>query len=148
MLTERLPVPLDDVPSTSSYSIVNNHNGLPQTSINNSDPIEVNGNNDFAVDCNAIVLNSTLAPSVIPYTDVEPVESVSEDTKLLPSKPRESVETVVVKELTSHGADFGLKWYHLLCCVLLLGLIPLVYIFRNVHIVTHKVMGNESGNHT
>ncbi|XP_073953535.1 lysM and putative peptidoglycan-binding domain-containing protein 3 isoform X2 [Choristoneura fumiferana] len=154
VLTERLPVPLDDVPSTSkstlssNYSIVNNRNGLPQTNINNLDGKEVNGNNDFAVDCNAIVLNSTLAPSVVPYTDVEPAESVSEDTKLLPSKPRESVETVVVKELTSHGADFGLKWYHLLCCVLLLGLIPLVYIFRNVHIVTHKVMGNQSGNHT
>ncbi|XP_047996942.1 lysM and putative peptidoglycan-binding domain-containing protein 3 isoform X2 [Leguminivora glycinivorella] len=108
VLTEIMSPPLDAVPSTSK---------------------EINGNTDFAIDCNAIVMNSTLAPAVIPYTDAEPTEPITEDTQLLPNKLRETVETVVVKELTSHGADFGLKWYHLLCCVLILGVvIPLVYV--------------------
>lgn len=84
---------------------------------------------DFEIDCNAVVLNSTLAPSVIPYTDVDTNEAVSEDTQLLPNKERESVETVVVTQLTSQGADFGLKWFHLLCFILLLGVIaPILYV--------------------
>ncbi|XP_045522513.1 lysM and putative peptidoglycan-binding domain-containing protein 3 isoform X1 [Pieris brassicae] len=84
---------------------------------------------DFEIDCNAVVLNSTLAPSVVPYTDIDTNESVSEDTQLLPNKERESVETVVVKQLTSQGADFGLKWFHLVCFILLLGVIaPIVYV--------------------
>ncbi|CAH0724336.1 unnamed protein product, partial [Brenthis ino] len=84
---------------------------------------------DFAIDCNTVVLNSTLTPSVVPYTDAEQSEYVSEDTQLLPNKPKVPVEAVVVKQLTSQGADFGLKWYHLICCLLVLGVVtPLLYV--------------------
>ncbi|XP_063540650.1 lysM and putative peptidoglycan-binding domain-containing protein 3 isoform X1 [Cydia strobilella] len=134
VLTEITSPRLDAVPSTSKtmpgvQSVIDNHKTFLPPGSQNIDK-EINGNNDFAIDCNAIVMNSTLAPAVIPYTDVEPAEPITEDTQLLPNKLRESVETVVVKELTSHGADFGMKWYHLLCCVLILGVvIPLVYVF-------------------
>lgn len=90
-----------------------------------------NNNIDYSINCNEIVLNSSLAPSVVPYTDVETTEQISEDTKLLPSNgpKRETIEAVVVKELTSHGADFGLKWYHLVGCLMVLGvLIPIIYV--------------------
>lgn len=137
VLTELIPTQNSEpVPSTSSsydpmpanHSIQellhNTHNGVqnPQNNITET-------KDDFAIDCNAVVLNSTLAPSIVPYSDVEQNEAVSEDTQLLPNRPKDPVESVVVKELTSHGADFGLKWFHLLCFVLILGVvIPLVYV--------------------
>lgn len=140
VLTELIPPPNEPqpTPSTSkqlvpSFSI---HDMLQNTTPN-SIPKEINDNyknnnnkeDDCAIDCNTVVLNSTLAPAVIPYTDSEQNEAISEDTQLLPNKPKISVEAVVVKELTSHGADFGLKWFHLVCCMLILGVvIPLVYV--------------------
>lgn len=94
---------------------------------------------ECAIDCNTIVLNSTLTPSVVPYVD-EQMEPMSEDTQLLPNKPRESVEAVVVKQLTSQGADFGIKWFHLVCLVLILVVVvPIVYVLfyldKHEHVV-------------
>lgn len=139
VLTELIPSPHPEaVPSTSnnashtvSQELLNtNHFNGPinqnNISINASPKEEV----QCAIDCNTVVMNSTLAPSIVPYTDCEQNEQATEDTKLLPSnKEKISVESVVVKELTSHGADFGLKWFHLVCCMLVLGVvIPLVYV--------------------
>lgn len=102
---------------------------VPSTSADISPAIHSSPNNNKEVDdCNEIVLNSNIAPSVIPYTDGDSFEPITEDTTLL-SKERLTVETVVVKELTSHGADFGLKWFHLVCLMLILGVVaPLVYV--------------------
>ncbi|CAH2042237.1 unnamed protein product, partial [Iphiclides podalirius] len=140
VLTELIPPQEPQpTPSTSKQTLPNfsiHHNILQSTSSNGIQK-EINDNlknienkeDDCAIDCNAVVLNSTLTPSVIPYTDSEQNEVMSEDTQLLPNKPKISVEAVVVKELTSHGADFGLKWFHLVCCMLILGVvIPLVYV--------------------
>ncbi|KAL4712595.1 hypothetical protein ACJJTC_007190 [Scirpophaga incertulas] len=134
ILTERLPVSIaqlsESEPSTST-NVSSNHtvpqpNGPLQTSLPKN---ESSTNGDYAIDCNAVVMNSTLTPSVIPYTDAEEIETVSEGTQLLPNKEKISVEAVVVKELTSHGADFGLKWFHLVCCMIVMGVvIPIVYV--------------------
>ncbi|KAL0869780.1 hypothetical protein ABMA27_006004 [Loxostege sticticalis] len=147
VLTERLPMPASEpVPSTSSQVPTipvqdllhnNNHNG--QSTLH-SLPVGDTGinNGDYAVDCNTVVMNSTLAPSIVPYTDTELNEPVSEDTQLLPNKPKMSVEAVVVKELTSHGADLGLKWFHLMCIVLVLCVvIPIVYVLFYVQKPEH-----------
>ncbi|XP_068620474.1 lysM and putative peptidoglycan-binding domain-containing protein 3 isoform X2 [Battus philenor] len=141
VLTELIPSPEESQPSPStskqcipSRSIPNllqstKINGLTNEVLKDGIGNTNNKENDCAIDCNTVVLNSTLTPSVIPYTDSEQNEAISEDTQLLPNKPKMSVEAVVVKELTSHGADFGLKWFHLVCCMLVLGVvIPLVYI--------------------
>ncbi|VVC90973.1 unnamed protein product [Leptidea sinapis] len=56
-----------------------------------------------------IVMNSTLAPSITPYTDVEPTEPISEDTQLLPNKEKVSIEAVVVKQLTSQRERILIK---------------------------------------
>lgn len=137
VLTEIIPAApqSEPVPSTSRASTRLNLENILQSPVLNRIPqiSNSNGNNsnedDFAIDCNAVVLNSTLAPSVIPYTDTEQNEVASEDTQLLPSKAKEPVEAVVVKQLTSQGADLGLKWFHLLCFVLILGVFaPLIYV--------------------
>ncbi|XP_047031462.1 lysM and putative peptidoglycan-binding domain-containing protein 3 [Helicoverpa zea] len=138
VLTELVPTQqTEPVPSTSnnaSHTViqellnVNHYNGTlaPNNVTVNAPPKE---EVQCSIDCNAVVMNSTLAPSVVPYTDSEQNEQATEDTQLLPSKEKISVEAVVVKELTSHGADFGLKWFHLVCCMLILGVvIPLVYV--------------------
>ncbi|KAG7301484.1 hypothetical protein JYU34_014450 [Plutella xylostella] len=128
VLTEMIPtsttpstskqVPITPIQNTTNQTDVSVHNNNTKTK-----------ENDFSIDCNAVVMNSTLAPAVIPYTDMEMTDPVSEDTKLLPSKDRVPVETVVVKQLTSQGADFGIKWYHLVFCLLALGVVtPLVYV--------------------
>lgn len=136
VLTEMIPP--ESAPSTSSQT-----NRTQELTHSNNFSL---GNNktevkeDFAIDCNEIVLNSTLAPASIPYTDIEPAEQASEDTQLLPSKEKISVEAVVVKQLTSQGADFGLKWFHLLCFVLVLGVMaPLIYVmfFLEKHDIEH-----------
>lgn len=126
VLTERIPIEqgVESVPSTSHQT----SSLLQEISQNNVTP-SLKEDNDCSIDCNAIVLNSTLAPAVLQYTDIEPAEPVTEDTQLLPNKEKISVDAVVVKELTSHGADFGLKWFHLVCFILILGVIvPLWYI--------------------
>lgn len=138
VLTELVPTQqTEPVPSTSnnaSHTViqellnVNHYNGTlaPNNVTVNAPPKE---EVQCSIDCNAVVMNSTLAPSVVPYTDSEQNEQATEDTQLLPGKEKISVEAVVVKELTSHGADFGLKWFHLVCCMLILGVvIPLVYV--------------------
>ncbi|PZC83756.1 lysM and putative peptidoglycan-binding domain-containing protein 3 [Helicoverpa armigera] len=138
VLTELVPTQqTEPVPSTSnnaSHTViqellnVNHYNGTlaPNNVTVNAPPKE---EVQCSIDCNTVVMNSTLAPSVVPYTDSEQNEQATEDTQLLPSKEKISVEAVVVKELTSHGADFGLKWFHLVCCMLILGVvIPLVYV--------------------
>nr|XP_021182163.2 lysM and putative peptidoglycan-binding domain-containing protein 3 [Helicoverpa armigera] len=138
VLTELVPTQqTEPVPSTSnnaSHTViqellnVNHYNGslVPNNVTVNAPPKE---EVQCSIDCNTVVMNSTLAPSVVPYTDSEQNEQATEDTQLLPSKEKISVEAVVVKELTSHGADFGLKWFHLVCCMLILGVvIPLVYV--------------------
>lgn len=128
VLTEMIPtsttpstskqVPITPIQNTTNQTDVSVHNNNTKTK-----------ENDFSIDCNAVVMNSTLAPAVLPYTDMEMTDPVSEDTKLLPSKDRVPVETVVVKQLTSQGADFGIKWYHLVFCLLALGVVtPLVYV--------------------
>ncbi|XP_026762960.2 lysM and putative peptidoglycan-binding domain-containing protein 3 [Galleria mellonella] len=137
VLTEIIPSQLPEhQPSNSNTSpanldgqdlvqndVTSQHNILQSQSINPGE------NGDHTIDCNSIVLNSTVAPSVTPYTDMEGNETVSEGTQLLPNKQKEPVEAVVVKELTSHGADFGLKWFHLVGFMLILGVvIPLVYV--------------------
>lgn len=139
VLTELIPTPppQQPFPSTSNQDSTSlmMHN-LLQNPVENKLHLQSdipNGTDtkdgDFAIDCNAVVLNSTLAPSVLPYTDAEQSEYVSEDTQLLPNKPKVPVEAVVVKQLTSQGADFGLKWYHLICCLLVLGVVtPLLYV--------------------
>uniref|UniRef100_A0A2A4K930 LysM domain-containing protein n=2 Tax=Heliothis virescens TaxID=7102 RepID=A0A2A4K930_HELVI len=138
VLTELVPTQqTEPVPSTSNNASqtviqellnVNHYNGplAPNNVSINAPPKE---EVQCSIDCNTVVMNSTLAPSVVPYTDSEQNEQATEDTQLLPSKEKISVEAVVVKELTSHGADFGLKWFHLVCCMLILGVvIPLVYV--------------------
>ncbi|XP_028175411.1 lysM and putative peptidoglycan-binding domain-containing protein 3 isoform X2 [Ostrinia nubilalis] len=148
VLTERLPLPqAEPVPSTSSHVPIipvqdflhnNNHNGQPMLDNLPREEKAIN-NTDYAIDCNTVVMNSTLAPSVVPFTDTELNDPVSEDTQLLPNKPKLSVEAVVVKELTSHGADFGLKWFHLACVILILCfVVPLLYILINVHKPEHE----------
>lgn len=140
VLTELIPLQHTEpvpMPSTS----INTSNTVIQELLNTNNYIELLNQNNVSIntppkedvqcsiDCNTVVMNSTLAPSVVPYTDSEQNEQATEDTKLLPSKEKISVEAVVVKELTSHGADFGLKWFHLVCCMLILGVvIPLVYV--------------------
>lgn len=140
VLTERLPTTqpgFEPIPSTSTHIQLNSSmqelipslpSSFGQPSVISNNVLSIN-NGDFAVDCNAVVMNSTLTPSLVPYTDTESTEPVSEDTQLLPNKQKISVEAVVVKELTSHGADLGLKWFHLVCCMLVLGVvIPIVYV--------------------
>ncbi|VVD03490.1 lysM and putative peptidoglycan-binding domain-containing protein 3-like [Leptidea sinapis] len=132
VLTELIPIQQETVPTSSNNA---------RTTLTMDNPLEdlvqnkitpgkhENQDIDFAIDCNTVVMNSTLAPSITPYTDVEPTEPISEDTQLLPNKEKVSIEAVVVKQLTSQGADFGLKWFHLLCFVLVLGVVtPIVYI--------------------
>lgn len=127
------------VPSTSNTTPVNPllqdilqnnyHNGIGNVKDVQKEGTQIKENNDCEIDCNTVVLNSLLTPSVVRYTDTETMEPVSEDTQLLPNKNKEPVEAVVVKQLTSQGADFGLKWFHLVGCVLLLGVvIPLIYV--------------------
>ncbi|XP_035435001.2 lysM and putative peptidoglycan-binding domain-containing protein 3 isoform X1 [Spodoptera frugiperda] len=138
VLTELIPTqPSDPVPAASNNT---SHTGIQELLNTNHYNGLINQNNvsvnappkeelQCSIDCNSVVMNSTLAPSVVPYTDSEQNEQATEDTQLLPSKEKISVEAVVVKELTSHGADFGLKWFHLVCCMLILGVvIPLVYV--------------------
>lgn len=116
VLTETLHAQVQPVPSTSANSKSFENNNKPKSG-------------EFALNCNEVVLNSNLSPAVIPYTDADTNETIDEDTKLLPTNEKEPVETVVVKEFTSHGADFGINWFHLVCCLLLLGvIIPLVYV--------------------
>ncbi|CAB3257084.1 unnamed protein product [Arctia plantaginis] len=139
VLTELIPnQPQEPTPSTSanqtSNAVIqellstNNFKELlnpNKTTTNNIEEKDV----QCSIDCNTVVMNSMVAPSVVPYTDSEQNEQATEDTQLLPNKEKISVEAVVVKELTSHGADFGLKWFHLVCFMLILGVvIPLVYI--------------------
>lgn len=138
VLTELVPLqPVEPVPSTSSQNSTSlTMNNLLLNPVENKSSQQYNLTNstekkedDFAIDCNEVVLNSTLTPSVIPYTDTDNNEFASEDTQLLSNKPKVPVEAVVVKQLTSQGADFGLKWYHLVCCLLVVGVItPLLYI--------------------
>lgn len=131
VLTELIPVQQPEPsPSTSSQTANSLHELLQNNEISVPDKIaSVPEEIQHPIDCNAVVMNSKLSPSVIPYTDVEPTEPVTEDTHLLPNNPKTSVEAVVMKELTSHGADFGLKWFHLVGFMLILGVIvPLVYI--------------------
>lgn len=146
VLTEQLPVPTpppaEPVPSTSSHGLSNfviqdllhnnNHNGLIQLHNVQTEAVGIN-KSDYAVDCNAVVMNSTLVPSLVPYTDTELNEQISEDTQLLPNKQKMPVEAVVVKELTSHGADFGLKWSHLVCCILVLSVVLPLYVWYSLH---------------
>ncbi|KAG6456523.1 hypothetical protein O3G_MSEX009776 [Manduca sexta] len=136
VLTELIPVAQNEpVPSTSS-EIPNSiqeliHNGVPQTNVSQTQ------DDHCAIDCNAVVMNSTVTPAVIPYTDAEPIEQFTEDTQLLP-KEKIPVEAVVVKEFTSHGADFGLKWFHLLGLVVILGIIvPILYIMLKIDKAPH-----------
>lgn len=146
VLTELIPSSETAEPVPTSSSMPQNHSSIHELmnntqSENHNLPNNNNteSNDDFAIDCNAVVLNSTLAPAVIPYTDAESTETITEDTQLLPNKKtRESLDAVVVKELTSHGADFGLKWYHLLGFVLIVGaVIPIVYIILKVENPEH-----------
>lgn len=145
VLTELIPPSEAAEPVPTSSSLPQNHSSIHELMNNTQNENHNLPNNntessdDFAIDCNAVVLNSTLAPAVIPYTDIEPSEAITEDTQLLPNKKiRESLDAVVVKELTSHGADFGLKWYHLLGFVLIVGaVIPIVYIILNVETPEH-----------
>lgn len=138
VLTELVPTrPQEPVSSTSANQASNaviqdlstkNFNELlnPNKTISNS---LTQKDVQCSIDCNTVVMNSTVAPAVVPYTDSEQNEQATEDTQLLPNKEKISVEAVVVKELTSHGADFGLKWFHLVCFMLILGVvIPLVYV--------------------
>lgn len=144
VLTELIPTHQTE-PSTSSQTpntsqeLLQINNQLLQNNSSGNDKTEQKLD-DCAIDCNEIVLNSTLAPAVLQYTDIEPAEQVSEDTQLLPNKEKVSVEAVVVKQLTSQGADFGLKWFHLLCFVLVLGFAaPLIYVmfFLEKHEAEH-----------
>ncbi|XP_059054919.1 lysM and putative peptidoglycan-binding domain-containing protein 3 [Achroia grisella] len=140
VLTEMIPTHLPELQSSSSNNVPTNHilkellennhtSSLSQQKNSQIENVSPRENGDHTIDCNSIVLNSTLAPSVATYTDMEGNETVSEDTQLLPNKQKEPVEAVVVKELTSHGADFGLKWFHLVGFMLILGVVvPLVYI--------------------
>lgn len=131
LLTELIPAPqVESAPSTSSNTPTHIVQGLDNTNYNQLHSINNLGINEinFSTDCNAVVMNSTVAPSIIPYTD-EITEPISEDTQLLPNKERIPVETVVVKQLTSQGADFGIKWFHLMCCLLILCVVlPIVYV--------------------
>ncbi|XP_045777631.1 lysM and putative peptidoglycan-binding domain-containing protein 3 isoform X2 [Maniola jurtina] len=133
VLTEIIPAakPAEPVPSTSTSTSLNLENLLQSPVLNRlpQNDTATSNEGDFSIDCNAVVLNSTLAPSVIPYTDTEQNELASEDTQLLPGKVKEPVEAVVVKQLTSQGADLGLKWFHLLAFVIVLGVFaPIIYV--------------------
>lgn len=135
VLTELMPSKTETTPSTStntsnaiSHLLSANNELFSQDNILTN---QANENDDLqcSIDCNSVVMNSSIAPSIVPYTDSEQNDPATEDTQLLPPKEKISVEAVVVKELTSHGADFGLKWFHLLCVVLILGVVtPLWYI--------------------
>lgn len=64
-------------------------------------------------------------------------ENATVQMPLIPNRTNgnTSIEAVVVNEFTSKGADLGLKWIHLLLCVLILGvLIPIIYV---VYIAEH-----------
>lgn len=132
VLTERIPIEqgVELVPSTSTQTstflqeLTQNHSNQQNSGANLRD------DNDCSIDCNAIVLNSTLTPAVKLYKDIEPAEQVSEDTLLLPNKEKDktSVEAVIVKQLTSQGADFGLKWYHLVSVIFILCLLVPLWI--------------------
>ncbi|XP_075981697.1 lysM and putative peptidoglycan-binding domain-containing protein 3 [Anticarsia gemmatalis] len=150
VLTELIPTqPPEPTPSTST----NNSNTVIQELVNANNFNELSNQNNIlfnnshqkddghcAIDCNTVVMNSTVAPSIVPYTDSEQNELATEDTQLLPTKEKTSVEAVVVKELTSHGADFGLKWFHLVCVMLILGVvIPLVYVLFYLPKPEHEV---------
>ncbi|KAJ2948647.1 hypothetical protein O0L34_g7903 [Tuta absoluta] len=158
VLTELMPTPQpEQVPSTSNHKpssielLLNNTHSVqdaqePQQSSNKT-------SNDYSIDCNAVVMNSSMAPAVNPYTDADPCEPISEDTQLLPSKPKEPVESVVIKQLTSQGADFGIKWFHLVCFMLILGVvIPLYYVLffldDKSHVIEHpSVVHNDTSLH-
>lgn len=145
VLTELIPSPhpaqaapatLVTPPTNQLLQLLENNT---QKEVPNVQDTSTESKDECAIDCNTIVLNSTLAPSIVPYVD-EQMESMSEDTQLLPNKPRDSVEAVVVKQLTSQGADFGIKWFHLVCFVLILVVVvPLVYVMfyldKHEHVV-------------
>ncbi|KOB68590.1 LysM and putative peptidoglycan-binding domain-containing protein 3 [Operophtera brumata] len=140
VLTEMIPTNLTEPLLSTSSQTPSTSQELTHNSYNDPGNSKTEPKTDWAIDCNEIVLNSTLAPAVIPYTETEPVDHASEDTQLLPNKEKISVEAVVVKQLTSHGADFGLKWFHLLCFVLVLGVAaPLIYVifFLETHDIEH-----------
>lgn len=126
VLTETVPTTQKDpIPCTSHNAPITQHN--------------TDAKGDFEIDCNEVVMNSTLTPSVIPYTDTEVNEPMTEDSQLLPNKEQVSVETVVVKQLTSHGADLGIKWYHLVCLLLVLGfVVPLWYVLFDLDKYEHS----------
>ncbi|KAJ0174212.1 hypothetical protein K1T71_010358 [Dendrolimus kikuchii] len=137
VLTELTPAhPTEPTPSTSSLGKTSTELQLLQGSANGvSQNNSIQKDDDYSIDCNTVVMNSTVAPAIIPYTDTEPTEDVTEDTQLLPNKEKVCVEAVVVKELTSHGADFGLKWFHLVCFILIMGVVvPIVYIYKTVYL--------------
>lgn len=140
VLTELIPTQQTEPVASTSSQTPNTSQELIHNNNYNGNSKSEQREDDCAIDCNEIVLNSTLSPAVIPYTDIEPAELASEDTQLLPNKEKVSVEAVVVKQLTSQGADFGLKWFHLLCFVLVLGVAaPLIYVmfFLEKHETEH-----------
>lgn len=113
-----------------------------------------NSTSSFETDCKAAILNSKVNHYPKVYKDTVVDNSIISDTTRLLS-PNETngqamgVETVVVKEFTSHGADFGIKWVHLVICILVLGFaIPLIYVFyiaeRYEHLHDHE---HEHENH-
>lgn len=143
-MTELVPShPAEPAPANSNISksstidlLHENSNGISQESINTAQ-------DDLTIDCNTVVINSTVAPAVVPYKETEPTEEdVTEDTQLLPNKEKVCIEAVIVKEMTSHGADLGLKWFHLVCCMLVLAVVvPLMYVMfyldKHDHILEH-----------
>lgn len=154
VLTELVPVNQPDpTPSTSAHTsnsalqelLHGSINDVPENSNNTSQREE-----DSSIDCNAVVMNTTLTPSIVPYRDTEAIEEeITEDSQLLPNKEKVCVEAVVVKQLTAQGADLGLKWFHLVSFVLLLGVvIPLVYVIFYLDKSPHALLSASDNDNT
>lgn len=65
---------------------------------------------------------------------------------LIDQRPHpQTVESTLITEFTTQGADFGIKWIHLVGCILMMAfIIPLVYV---VYIAEHPGKYEHYGEH-
>lgn len=65
---------------------------------------------------------------------------------LIEQRPQpQTVESTLITEFTTRGADFGIKWVHLIGCALMMAfIIPLIYV---VYIAEHRDKFHHYGEH-
>lgn len=114
------------LPKYSNASSLHGDNVFPSTSkdfnnVSRSIPIDQQISNDINLDNNSTPL-------------------------LIDQRPHpQTVESTVITEFTTKGADFGIKWIHLIGCALMMAfIIPLIYVF---YIAEHPEKYEHYGDH-